>query len=72
MDSNKKRRNLSVEYLRLFFMFLIVQLHIMQYGYGEEFIINDTSTNSYIQLPLIAIGKLGVPGFSDASSTYIK
>lgn len=61
MATNK--RNLSVEYLRLFFMFLIVQLHIMQFGYGEDFIINNVSINSYIQLPLITIGKLGVPGF---------
>lgn len=68
MTANK--RNLSVEYLRLFFMFLIVQLHIMQFGYGEEFIINDISTNSYIQLPLITIGKLGVPGFIFISGYY--
>lgn len=63
-------RNLGVEYLRVVFMTLIVLLHTMQYGYHEAEIIASHDMNSYIQLPIIMLGKLGVPGFVFITGYY--
>lgn len=63
-------RNLSIECLRILFMCLIVTLHLMQFGYGEVDIINSVSKESYLQLVLIMLGKLGVPGFVFITGFY--
>ncbi len=63
-------RNLSIEYLRVLFMALIVLLHLMQFGYGESDIIASTSTDSYSQIVLMMLGKLGVPGFIFITGYY--
>lgn len=56
-------RNVAIEYLRVLFMLLIVLLHIIQFGYDENAIMQRYDFDSYIQLPIMMLGKLGVPGF---------
>ena len=51
-------------------MLLIVLLHIMQFGYDENIIISSRDTDSYIQLVIMMLGKLGVPGFVFITGYY--
>ena len=51
-------------------MLLIVLLHIMQFGYDENIIISSRDTDSYIQLIIMMLGKLGVPGFVFITGYY--
>lgn len=57
-------RNLSIEYLRLFYISLIVLLHILWTDYGGlNGVMNDYSNTAYIQLGLTNLTSLGVTGF---------
>lgn len=63
-------RNLTVEYLRVFFMFLIVLLHIMYSGYGLGHIELGDDFISYLQCALLNLVGYGVTGFIFISGYY--
>lgn len=64
-------RNMTVEYLRVIFIFLIVLLHILWKDYGGLHIMSyNQSIESYIQLGLTNLTSLGVTGFVLISGYY--
>lgn len=64
-------RNMTVEYLRVIFIFLIVLLHILWNDYGGVYLMaSNQSTEAYIQLGLTNLTSLGVTGFILISGYY--
>lgn len=64
-------RNMTVEYLRVIFIFLIVLLHILWKDYGGIYLMpSNQSTEAYIQLGLTNLTSIGVTGFILISGYY--
>lgn len=64
-------RNMTVEYLRVIFIFLIVLLHILWKDYGGVYLMpSNQSTEAYIQLGLTNLTSIGVTGFILISGYY--
>lgn len=64
-------RNMTVEYLRVIFIFLIVLLHILWTDYGGVYLLpSNHSTEAYIQLGLTNLTSVGVTGFILISGYY--
>lgn len=64
-------RNMTVEYLRVIFIFLIVLLHILWTDYGGVYLLpSNHSTEAYIQLGLTNLTSIGVTGFILISGYY--
>lgn len=64
-------RNITVEYLRVIFIFLIVLLHILWIDYGGVNLMpSNQSIKAYIQLGLTNLTSIGVTGFILISGYY--
>lgn len=64
-------RNMTIEYLRVIFIFLIVLLHILWTDYGGGYLLpSNHSTEAYIQLGLTNLTSIGVTGFVLISGYY--
>ena len=62
---------MSVEYLRVIFIFLIVLLHILWMDYGGVYLMpSNHSAEAYIQLGLTNLTSIGVTGFVLISGYY--